>query len=85
MNTYAKFYKEVEIEPGIFEVTYQIFDSGSCQCFKDCDCAKNKGKLIGAHTRYRNTKVLNWNDKPRQYSTLKGCKDSLEAWYRKST
>ena len=83
MNTYTKFLKETEIKPGIYEVTYGVFHSGACQCFKDCDCINKKGQLLGTTTTYRNDKVLKWNGKPRNYTSLKDCENSLASWYKK--
>lgn len=40
-----------------FTKKYTHIDDGKCQCFKDCDCYKNKGKVtITEITWYRNTK-----------------------------
>ncbi|MCA9750301.1 MAG: hypothetical protein KC414_14420 [Romboutsia sp.] len=40
-----------------FTKKYTHINDGKCQCFKDCDCAKNKGKItITKITWYRNIK-----------------------------
>lgn len=80
MLTYSKFVKEVEIEPNIFEIHNNVFDKGSCQCFKDCDCYKNKGKFLFTDVRYRNNLVKRIDGKFRTYSTLSGSKESLKAF-----
>jgi len=41
-------------------MTYKKVDDGSCQCFKDCNCSENRGKItITEITWYRNVKFDN--------------------------
>ena len=83
MNSQHKLTSKVEVEPNIFELTYEVYNSGSCQCFKDCDCYKKKGEFMGKYIRYSNSLVKNAGGKERTYSTLKGCKDSIKAYKNK--
>lgn len=80
MNSNKKFLQKVEIEPGIFEITYQSIHSGACQCFKDCNCAEQKGQVLRTFKMYSNDLVLQPNGKPREYTTIEGCKSSLQAF-----
>ena len=79
MMTYSKFVSKIEIEPGIFEIKNNIYDKGSCQCFKDCDCYKNKGKFLFENIRY-SCGIITEFGKERNYFTLEGCKSSLKAY-----
>lgn len=83
MGTIAKKSSRKEIKPGIFEITTAIHASGSCQCFKDCDCYLEKGKFLYNDIRYSNGIKYPITGKERTYSTLKGCEDSLEAYNKK--
>lgn len=83
MKTYAKLVSRKEIEPNLFELQFNIYNSGSCQCFKDCNCYEKKGELLGTDIRYSNGIVINDNNKERTYNSIKGCKDSLESYLNK--
>lgn len=83
MGTYSKFKYRKEIESNLFEIANDVFDNGACQCFKDCDCYKNKGKFLFTDIRYSNGIVLKTNGKERIYSSIEGCKASLKAYLSK--
>ena len=82
MGTYAIFLSKIEIEPGIYEIKHKIFNNGSCQCFKDCDCYSKKGEFLNIDIRYSNG-IINKFGKEKIYSSLEGCKSSLKAYLLK--
>ena len=45
MGTYTKSIGKFEVPQTVFKrIVKEVFDNGACQCFKDCDCAADKGK-----------------------------------------
>lgn len=42
----------IEIEKGIYKHTYNVVGTGKCQCYKDCDCCFEKGKIVGTKELY---------------------------------
>lgn len=83
MGTYAKFISKTKIEENLFEIKHHILHNGICQCFKDCDCYNKKGDFLYEDTRYSNDIVLNPIGKPRTYSSINACKESLQAYLKK--
>jgi hypothetical protein len=80
MLTYSKLKETKEIEPDIFENVYDVFDKGSCQCFKDCDCYKKRGQFLFTISNYFHPKITrSFDNKPRYFSTLEGLKQSIKA------
>ena len=48
MNTQNNFRNVVQIDGTIFKKrVYDITHNGQCQCFKDCNCRDQKGKIMG--------------------------------------
>lgn len=82
MGTYAKFVSKIEIEPNIFEITNAIYDNGSCQCFKNCDCYQRKGNFLFNDIRY-SYGAINEFGKEKTFNTLEGCKSSYKAFLLK--
>lgn len=85
MGTFAKFIHRKQLEKNLFEIKHSIYNNGSCQCFKDCDCYSKKGEYLYDDIRYSNGIILNPNGKERTYSTIEGCKSSLAAYQNKNT
>jgi len=68
-----------EILPStIVKITFNRYMSGSCQCFKDCDCYLNAGKLIGEEYCYTYSGAV-YKDtlKQRYFTTEQGALQSL--------
>lgn len=57
----------------ILKKTYKLFDNGSCQCFKDCDCYLRKGKPEGEYNKFKHPL------KDKYYYHLDSCIQSLES------
>lgn len=85
MLTYSKFIHRIQIEEELFEIKHSIHHNGGCQCFKNCDCSDKKGELLRYDIKYSNGLVLNPNGKERTYSSIAGCKASLQAYKLKNT
>lgn len=83
MGTFAKFIYRKQLEENLFEIKHSIHDNGACQCFKNCDCYSKKGELIGYDIRYSNGIVMNHLNKEKTYSSIEGCKTSLNAYLLK--
>jgi hypothetical protein len=56
----------------IKKLTFNLVNDGSCQCFKDCDCYANKGKIEDTYEMYANTLYT------KRYTTLKNCKQAID-------
>ena len=74
MKTYSKFISEEPVPNTPYtKKIYHIFNSGSCQCIKDCDCIKDKGKFLGIQENY--THPL--SDK--SFTSYESCEESYKA------
>lgn len=78
---YNKLFKKTEIQPNIFELIYHQIHTGSCTCYKNCDCYEKKNTIIGKYSTYTHSLADNYINKQgikiyKQYSTLKGVVDS---------
>jgi hypothetical protein len=82
MSTYARFLSKIEIEPGIFEIIHQVFHSGACQCYKNCDCYDKRGEFLWNDVRY-SYGLINEFGKEKTFNSLKGCKDSYNSYLNK--
>lgn len=76
MGTFKKFVHKIQLEENLYEIKHAVYDSGSCQCFKDCDCIKNKGELEGYSVKYSNmyhliTEIKNLNLKMKVLKKMK--------------
>jgi len=54
----------------IVKKTFDLIDSGSCSCWKDCDCYKDKGKVKGQSYGFMHPL------KNKNYDDLKTCMQS---------
>ena len=74
MGSYRKLVDKVKVEGSeINKITYNVFDNGSCQCFKDCDCYSRKGLLLGTQEIF--THPLS----TKQFSTSQSCEQSYNS------
>jgi len=60
----------VKISEDIKLIPYETHNDGACQCYKDCDCANNKG-IIAKHDLYKHSKAKT------MFSTLEECVKDL--------
>ena len=64
--------ERIEIEKGIYEHSYNIVGTGKCQCYKDCDCCFEKGKIVGTKKLYTRT------GSQRVYETIEATKQAIK-------
>lgn len=83
MSVFRKEINRIEISPNIFEIKYEVKDSGSCQCFKDCDCYKKKNDFLYFEYEYTYTGAVNAGNKEKRFNSLKGCQDSYAHYLNK--
>ena len=80
MGTYAKFKNRKEIEPGIYQITNEIYHDGACQCFGDCECMQRRGEILGLDERYTyEGAVHKGTGRCRTFNSLRGCKESMKS------
>ena len=58
---------------------YNHLNTGSCQCTKDCDCMRLKGKIMYQIKTYSNPLAFKPNGKPKEFKTIKDCMSSYKA------
>lgn len=80
MNTYLRFNSQsiVDGTPFIHKL-YDIVHSGSCQCFKDCNCGDKKGLIIGQLSKFRHPLSV------KQFDTVESCAKSYYAIFNNCT
>lgn len=79
MHTKWIFVKSVPTShPLIIEHIYNVVDTGGCQCNKDCDCYKNKGKLLGTASNFTGIRYYP-NGTLKKYNTFKDCLQSVNS------
>lgn len=79
MHTYRKYIGLTNLTENTVMQQWEILDSGGCQCFKDCDCSKRKGKFMRYEYNFYNKKLLNkQGTAPRNYSQLESLRQALK-------
>lgn len=68
---------KTELEDNIMQLTYNIVHSGGCQCSKDCNCAEQKGIVLGQVQLYTHYSLLNKVNKEKKYKSLHIIKNAL--------
>ena len=74
MGSYRKLADKVKVEgTDINKIIYNVYDNGSCQCYRDCDCSSRKGLLLGTQEIF--THPLS----TKQFWTLERCTHSYNS------
>lgn len=55
-----------------------VYHDGSCQCFGDCDCYLEKGKLLWWEEEYTHPLLVKKDGKLRKYKTLEAITRALK-------
>lgn len=80
MNTRWQYLHDEKTEnSSITKHVYEIIATGSCQCYKDCDCSKEKGKIIGLAENFTTPFRRHKHGSPKKYKTYKDCLQALNS------
>lgn len=78
-NNWRHSHDEKTTHPLITKHVFSVICSGSCQCNKDCDCYKDRGKLLGLAENFSTPSRRYPNGKLKKYATFKDCLQAVNS------
>ena len=63
-----------EIQKGVYKHFHNVVKDGSCQCYKDCDCCLDNGKIIDEINRFSHS------GSGKMFATLESCLQSIKSY-----
>lgn len=78
-NHWKHSHDEKTEHPLIVKHVYNVIGSGSCQCSGDCDCYKDRGKLLGTAEVFTTPLRRYSNGNFKKYQSYKACLQAINS------